>query len=130
MKDITVQFQSTNGTFQGKLYDYKCAIPGIQEGDLCVVSVQRENTEVYCVVRVFGVHVLKSPKATKYVICKVDFAQHDALVKMEEERAELKGKLDTRIRMLNEQEYYQRFAEADPEARMLLDKLRSLDKED
>lgn len=130
MKTVTVQFQSVNGMFQGKTYDYKCAIPGIATGDMCVVSVLREGVEVFCVVKVAGVHKQESPRATKYVICKVDFDQYSRAIELEEERIRLKSQLDARIRMLNEQEYYQRFAEADPEARTLLDKLHSLEEKE
>lgn len=105
-----------------KSYDFKTdmeLIPGE------IVVVESAGSE-YALARVDMMHRGLSPKATKWVVDRVDVAAHEARRAREEQMKELKKQMDRRLRAVEEERKYAQLAEQDPEMRDLYEAYTSI----
>lgn len=123
MKIIWVKMCNTyTGQYSGKDYGFKAVDDKYEAGDFVVVDA----ANLLQVAKVTKVDDwTPESKATKYVVGKVEVAEHMERVKNDKKVAELKKKIEKRAKELQTIQMYELLAASDSEMRALLDEYKA-----
>ena len=119
MRMITTAYVEFNPC--GKEYAYKTDLD-LKQGDLVVVKVKFE----FKLVEVTKVEEKVNPKATAWIVDKVNLESFEQRQKEEERKKEIKEQLNEAKKKMDELLVYKMLADTDPEMKKLLDELKSL----
>lgn len=111
-----------------KSYDYLYdGGEALERGDVVVVAVgEGQLVSSMRVVRVTDVIEGRSSAATKHVVCRVDVSSYLARLNRAAERELILAELEARQKKLDETSRFGELALSDPEAAILLERLKSL----
>lgn len=123
MKTITVKFAGAYGSV--KTYVYQTDIEGIEVGDTVVVDAPSSGMTCVKVVSVEE-SADSVTRATKWIVAKVDVQSYKDRLEADKRRATIIAKLRKRQAMILENNMYAQLAEMDPEAKALVEELKSL----
>ena len=119
---VYVKFWNEMATnFGGKDYAYNTEFE-LAEGDLAVVCVGSK----YQVVVVVRVNEGVDPKATKFIVDKVDTKAYRELCEREEKKERLLDKMNELSKTASQLKMFELLAEGNPEMKALLDEYKTL----
>ena len=104
-------------------YIYASFEPDLKVGDLVVVKPAHHSINL---ARVDEILEGNNHETTREVVCKVDTTAYNERVKIRNQAAELKAKMQERAKQLQDIALYQMLAKDDPEMQVLLNEYRSL----
>ena len=104
-------------------YNYKCLDKDIKIGDKVVVE---GDNNIQTIVGVYNKETAQFKNPTKYVVCVIDYSKLIEIREKEAKQAEIKRKLDSRIKQIQQQIDYKSYADKYPDIAEMLKELDEL----
>lgn len=105
-------------------YSFKADIPYLKEGDYVVCDTKAG----LAVGKVESITDTADSKATAWIVCKIDVESHTKRLEKEKRIAELKNKVNKRVKELQESILIEHLANQDVQLKVMLTELKSLER--
>ncbi|EAC2245290.1 hypothetical protein WO71_05815 [Listeria monocytogenes] len=125
MKIIKVKFVNSFNQEQGseKLYDYRTFLKDLSVGDLVAV----ETVNGYAVAEVVQFNTVPTHRPRSYAFQKIDVNSLNNEKARQKKIRELRFRIELQVQEKSEKARWREFAKSDPELKLLIDTLESLE---